>query len=60
MQLYGACVSSVLRVLREGRRTCRKVSHHRVLNVELVMICPDENDIEELKWDVRASVLANV
>ena len=49
MELYEACVSSVLRVLGEGRRGGAKKFHITCdLIVELGMICTDEKDIEEL------------
>ena len=49
LEMYETCISSVVKVLREGCRggatdfyiTCD-------LNVELGMMCTDENDIEEL------------
>ena len=44
-----ACVSSVFRVLREGRRGgANKFYITGDLNVELMMLCTDENDVEEL------------
>ena len=49
MELYEACVSSVLLVLREWRRGgAKKKKITGDLNVELGMMCTDENDIEEL------------
>ena len=49
MELYETCVSSVHRVLREGRRGgAKKFYITGDLNVELGMICTGENDIEEL------------
>ena len=48
MELYEACVSSVLRVLREGRRGGAKKFYITGDNVELEMICTVGNDIEEL------------
>ena len=49
MEFCEACVSGVLQVLREGRRGgAKKFYITGDLNVELGMICTDENDIEEL------------
>ena len=48
-ELYEACVSSVFRILREGRRGGAKTfCITGDLNVKLGMICTDENYIEEL------------
>ena len=47
--MYEICMSSVVKVLREGRQGGAKGFHitgH--LNVEMGMMCTDENDVEEL------------
>ena len=49
MEVYEAFISSVLKVLREGRRGGAKYFYITGdLNVELGMMCTDEQDIEEL------------
>ena len=61
MELSEACVSSVLRVFSEGRRGANFFFYIiGDLNVELEMMCTDENDIEELNEMYGASVLAKV
>ena len=47
--MYEACISSVIKVLREGRwGGATEFCITGDLNVELGMMCTDENDIEEL------------
>ena len=47
--MYEACISSVVRVLREGRRGGAKDFYMTGdLTLELGMMCTDEKDIEEL------------
>ena len=48
------------RVLLEGRRGGAKDHITGDLNVDLGMMCTDENDIEELDGDMRSFVLAGV
>ena len=49
MEMYEAFISSVLRVLREGRRGgATEFYTTGDLNVEVGMMCTDEKDIEEL------------
>ena len=49
MELYEAFISSVLRVLREGRRGgARDFYSTGDLNAESGLMCTDEKDIEEL------------
>ena len=49
MEMYEAFISSVLRVLREGRRGgATEFYMTGDLNVELGKMCTDEKDIEEL------------
>ena len=49
LEMYEAYISGVVGVLREGRRGGAKDFYKTGdLNVELGMICTDENDIEEL------------
>ena len=49
LEQYEACISTVLNVLREGRRGgAKKFYISGDLNVELGMMCTDEDDIEEL------------
>ena len=50
LEMYEACTSSIVKVLREGRRGGEKDFHITGdLNVELGMMCTDEKDIEELE-----------
>ena len=49
LETHEACVSSVVTVLREGRRSGAKDFYITGdLNVELGLMCTDEKDIEEL------------
>ena len=49
LEQYEACISSVLKVLREGRRGgAKKFFIAGDLNVELGMMCTDESDNEKL------------
>ena len=49
LEMYEACISSVVKALREGRRGGARDFHITGnLNVELGMMCTDENDIEKL------------
>ena len=50
LQMYEACISSVVKVLREGRRGGAKEFYITGnLSVDLGMMCADEKDIEELE-----------
>ena len=50
LEMYEACISSVVKVLREGRREGAQDFYITGdLNVELGLMCTDEEDIEELK-----------
>ena len=49
LEMYETCISSVVKVLREGRRRGAKdFNITGDLNVELGLMCTDEKDIEEL------------
>ena len=49
LEMYGACISSVIKVLREGRRGGAKDFYMTCdLNVELGLMRTDEKDIEEV------------
>ena len=49
LEMYEECVSSVVKVLREGRRGGSKDFYITGdFNVELCLMCTDENDDEEL------------
>ena len=49
LEIYEECVSSVVKVLREGRRGGAKDFYITVdFNVELGLMCTEENDDEEL------------
>ena len=49
LEMYEACISSVVKVLREGQRGGAKDFYSTEdLNVDLGMMCTDETDIEEL------------
>ena len=49
LEMYEACISSVIKVLREGRRGGAKDFFFTGdLDVELGMMCTDEKDTEEL------------
>ena len=48
LEMYGACISIVIKVLREGRRGGAKdIYITGDLHVDLGLMCTDENDIEE-------------
>ena len=50
LEMYEACISSVIKVPREGRRSGAKDFYITGdLIVELGMMCTDENDIEDLE-----------
>ena len=49
-EMYEACISSVIKVLREGRRCGTKDFYSTSdLKVELGMMCTDAKDIEEVE-----------
>ena len=49
LEMYETCISSVVKVLREGRRgRAKDFCITSDLNVELGLMCTDEKDIEEL------------
>ena len=61
LEMYEACISSVVKVRREGRRCGAEYFYTTGdLNAELGMMCTDEKDIEELEGMYRSLVLARV
>ena len=49
LEMYEECISSVVKVLREGRKGGARDFYITVdFNVELCLMCTDENDEEEL------------
>ena len=50
LEMYEECISSVVKVLREGRKTgARDFYITGDFNVELALTCTDDNEEEELK-----------